>query len=1205
MNLNITWAQFAICNDDPTNDFENMCRRLFKAKYLNDAVEIHSDHNMPGIEVIPVLEPVRLDGKPRRRISFQAKYVEQPKYAYAEFKKSACQTVKKFRGEVDCVYLFCNKTLTTTSKAYKSIEKIFIDAGIQVVPITNNEILDLVCENEVVKKYFFTPRTGGKLTQATNYPGEITMVSVIGSINISQDAIAPKPESSILLKKLVAEKIEVCNRYACNLEMEALKAELDKLFAYDVDNVGGIENLYFLRALTLLDKGIDASDLDKCGAMYKKETEWLMHFYATPFGLEASEFTTHLSVIQVFVIDKLFTTKQWNHIKVLYQEVKDCVDKSISDILCVYYGLSLFNLRENKAASVTLHALYNKTKKRLFQIYAVLADISVENATYQNGEAGHHEILSALITDLDLLSEEKQFKQQEQIISILKLEAFFHLGKQEKNYIEKAKLYYESLSESVKSDPAVRFYYALCLELDGLADKALEIYGALDWQNESVLAERYMLSLILNGQSDQALAVYKLHKNKNVRVDGVYLLALNSINSSVYANELQKLLKAYKGNLLDFIQLVCYIDKKSVAQKYVVPVLKGLITQESLHSLPFHNRIEFINFLAHCQLIDIMEMVLNTIENVACINCFTVSIIYKTLFTIVHKEYGRKAKEIDENITLAIVERIASQFLLCNVERALFLNIKVLCASANHLPISSLQYAKELFDLTHDLPSACIVVEGLCNRDEKKFEEYEPYLDCLKNSDEPEHSMLLAHAMSILGNHLESDYYAYKALYLANGNDNIYIYKNYFSLLNRKLYDKRESELTVIDGSAVVLLEEVGMDSLGQSRTITLCLDSESVFADAANRSMGIEHLSFSDTDYIKLQGCGLKSQLVIRNKNYQVVKIFSRLQFGLLYVLKKMQKNPKLYSGLIWTIPTDDIDAMFEQIKQLTDNSKHVQSILAAYHFKNNRIGLPLDVFANGDYSRYIGVLRFLLYQKDEAFYAGQPVLENEERQLYVPSLATLVLLAVLGRMDLFMAFEKDVIIPESYIAFFQKMFENALATQQVSLGILGFKDGKPYVTDNDTTLSEIWETILDFCKTCERKSVTDKERMRLDVMEGLSVERLIAEMRLSTIHLDALLLAKREKATLISDDLFFRNVAGCMHIRNLNIVSLVMHYTNSDGVFEFLTMLSKTNYIYVPLFYRTDAEAQELYHNVMEGKLKQLYYGDILRGNILSDRK
>ena len=76
-------------------------------------------------------------------------------------------------------------------------------------------------------------------------------------------------------------------------------------------------------------------------------------------------------------------------------------------------------------------------------------------------------------------------------------------------------------------------------------------------------------------------------------------------------------------------------------------------------------------------------------------------------------------------------------------------------------------------------------------------------------------------------------------------------------------------------------------------------------------------------------------------------------------------------------------------------------------------------------------------------------------------------------------------------------------------------------------------------------------------------------------------------------------------MHIRNLNIVSLVMHYTNSNGVFEFLTMLSKTNYIYIPLFYRTDAEAQELYHNIMDGKLKQLYYRDILRGNALLGRQ
>lgn len=64
----------------------------------------------------------------------------------------------------------------------------------------------------------------------------------------------------------------------------------------------------------------------------------------------------------------------------------------------------------------------------------------------------------------------------------------------------------------------------------------------------------------------------------------------------------------------------------------------------------------------------------------------------------------------------------------------------------------------------------------------------------------------------------------------------------------------------------------------------------------------------------------------------------------------------------------------------------------------------------------------------------------------------------------------------------------------------------------------------------------------------------------------------------------------------KNLNIVSLVQHYTNLDFVIPFLMELSKTNYIYIPLLSRTDEEAQELYKNIMNGVRKQRYYNDLL---------
>lgn len=59
---NLTWAQFAVCNDDVTGAFEDMSRRLFSLEFLEKGVVPHSDHNNPGIEVLPILERVHSDG---------------------------------------------------------------------------------------------------------------------------------------------------------------------------------------------------------------------------------------------------------------------------------------------------------------------------------------------------------------------------------------------------------------------------------------------------------------------------------------------------------------------------------------------------------------------------------------------------------------------------------------------------------------------------------------------------------------------------------------------------------------------------------------------------------------------------------------------------------------------------------------------------------------------------------------------------------------------------------------------------------------------------------------------------------------------------------------------------------------------------------------------------------------------------------------
>ena len=200
-------------------------------------------------------------------------------------------------------------------------------------------------------------------------------------------------------------------------------------------------------------------------------------------------------------------------------------------------------------------------------------------------------------------------------------------------------------------------------------------------------------------------------------------------------------------------------------------------------------------------------------------------------------------------------------------------------------------------------------------------------------------------------------------------------------------------------------------------------------------------------------------------------------------------------------------------------------------------------------------------------------------------------MLLSVLGRMDVLDAFKKDIIIPESYISFFKDEYSKAVTLDRNSTSTLCFADDKPVILEHDKSIMEIWDNILRFCRSCVTANVTDQERIDFKFTDRLTGELFIASLKLGVIHLDALLLAKRERLTFLCDDLFFRKLATGIGVRNLNIVSLVQHYTDLNYMIPFIKELSKTNYVYIPLRARNDDEFAEILKNVMEGKKKGVF--------------
>ena len=144
----VTWAQFETCNTNTREAFEKLCRWLFNDFFFAGKALLHSDPNNPGVEVLPVFH-----SDSNKRISFQSKYFDS--MDYEQIKESARKVVKYYSGKLDVVYLYCNKDVTVTSKGYQGVVDILRPVGIELIPITNQEILEQVMKNETICWHFF------------------------------------------------------------------------------------------------------------------------------------------------------------------------------------------------------------------------------------------------------------------------------------------------------------------------------------------------------------------------------------------------------------------------------------------------------------------------------------------------------------------------------------------------------------------------------------------------------------------------------------------------------------------------------------------------------------------------------------------------------------------------------------------------------------------------------------------------------------------------------------------------------------------------------------------------------------------------------------------------------------------------------------------------------------------------------------------
>ena len=146
----ITWDDFNNTNSaNKQTAFENMCRILFNYHFFDNKAIFKQKFNNPGVEI----EPIELKNQ---KISFQSKYIESGT-VYPQLSESIEKAITSYLGELDTIYIFCNKNIDENSKSYKEIKETAQSNHIKLECICNQEILTMIEANSynTIKCLFF------------------------------------------------------------------------------------------------------------------------------------------------------------------------------------------------------------------------------------------------------------------------------------------------------------------------------------------------------------------------------------------------------------------------------------------------------------------------------------------------------------------------------------------------------------------------------------------------------------------------------------------------------------------------------------------------------------------------------------------------------------------------------------------------------------------------------------------------------------------------------------------------------------------------------------------------------------------------------------------------------------------------------------------------------------------------------------------
>ena len=684
VNVQYTWERFAANHENPTKSFERMTRQLFKKKFVDDETSLLTGVNLPGIEVEPVPRKRDSDNH-QEKISFQSKYFAQGKVIFKEISDSADKIIKYWKGKLDCVYLFSNLAFRSDNQSYVKIKKQLNDANITIIPIVGEDLIDLAMEFPEISKCYFDYNN--------NIINNIFISSahnhIINNISVNNNHLCAED-----LYDLFDEQVSNWKRLLFELNFTCLKDKVSSFLQKRSipERYSSQATFYHLLLLIRSNENIDNAKQLIAGH-YLTEVICFNDFYQNTSNISYIDFIQHLDEVKVLILERLFGLHNWDCIINLYEQSAKR-DDAFYNCFTLFYGLSLFNVGRFKESYDCLNRLYDDWNKENVRFYALLAKLK---SSIEDSKSNVRD-LHILINELNIIKKKSSICEEDKILSVLVImEAMLTLDEFE----ELIKLYDEQ-SESIRTNEAVSYYYAIGLESLGRYDEAASCYSHFNWITNEAIAARYMMCSMHTNNYPLATDIYNQCESKTSTMVGLYLYNLLKSGHPGYTQELNSAIEVNQKNLHDLINVLYFVSDEHVISSSLDVVAK-LLNNEALDSWKPQETNQLLIFLAKHHSIDLIVRVLQSIPHISVVSVPVAYEIVKSIFDYSKRFSMSQNINQEDRKLLQSIECVANLFIDANTLVQDYLRIAIFASRFNNKPNLSLQYLKRLFNDCKDI----------------------------------------------------------------------------------------------------------------------------------------------------------------------------------------------------------------------------------------------------------------------------------------------------------------------------------------------------------------------------------------------------------------------------------------------------------------------------------------------------------------------